>query len=252
MIDIRNNLHIYDTVTSTNDEVYSLMKSGAPDGTAIAARRQTSGKGSHGRCWQSGPEGNIYCSVGIKNAITPRQVAVTSMVTALAVRRGLELYMDTPIWIKWPNDIIAGNRKICGILAEYHEGRGENILVIGFGINVNQKVFSGELKDKASSIYILERKLFDPQIILNSVLDELERMYTVCMNSDGLDGYREEIERCMIRMGDVVILTRGQFSERAVIEHLNNDGSLCVLKDDGKHHNVYAGEISLRGEGGYI
>ncbi|MDD6404202.1 MAG: biotin--[acetyl-CoA-carboxylase] ligase [Clostridiales bacterium] len=252
MIDIRSNLHIYDTVTSTNDEVFGLMKRGAPDGTAAVAGMQTSGKGSHGRRWQSGPEGNIYCSVGIKNGITSRQIAVMPMVTALAVRRAMELYMETPIWIKWPNDVIAGDRKICGILAEYHEVNGENILVIGFGINVNQRVFHEDLKDKASSMYILEKKQFDTRLLLSSVLEELESVYPVCMESDGLGRYREEIEQCLIRMGDVVRLTRGDFSEKAVIEHLNNDGSLCVLKDDGRIHDVYAGEISLRGEGGYI
>ena len=120
-------LEVHDALASTNDEARRLAAAGEPEGALIVARRQTAGRGRSGRVWSS-PAGNLYFSLLLRPDRPPAEAAQLSFVAALAAAEAAAV----PVALKWPNDVLAGGRKLCGILLEGSDGW----LVIGVGINV--------------------------------------------------------------------------------------------------------------------
>lgn len=130
-------LTLLDEVGSTNDAVLELGRGGAPHGTAVAARRQTAGRGRRGHAWES-PEGNLYLSVLLRPDVSPSRMPGLAAACGLGVLdcvRGLGP-SDEPL-LKWPNDLLARGRKLAGILVE--AARGDDcraFAVCGVGLNV--------------------------------------------------------------------------------------------------------------------
>lgn len=121
-----------DAVGSTNEEALRLAAEGTAAGTVVWAREQTKGRGRRGRVWES-PPGNLYCSLVLRpRRSNPAQV---SFVAAVALANAIAaLTPDQSVQIKWPNDVLLGNRKVAGILLEGMDGA----VVLGTGVNVAQ------------------------------------------------------------------------------------------------------------------
>lgn len=126
-------LTMLDQVGSTNDEALSLGRAGAAHGTAVAARRQSAGRGRRGHVWES-PEGNLYLSVVLRPEVTPARVMGLAAACGLGVTdvlRGASL--------KWPNDVLARGRKLAGILVETARDRDDRLFAVcGVGVNVRR------------------------------------------------------------------------------------------------------------------
>jgi BirA family biotin operon repressor/biotin-[acetyl-CoA-carboxylase] ligase len=120
-------LQVHETLGSTSDEAKRQAVAGAPEGALIVARRQTAGRGRSGRSWTS-PEGNLYFTLLLRPARPPGEAAQLSFVAALALAEAAAV----PVALKWPNDVLAQGRKLCGILLEGSDGW----LAIGCGVNV--------------------------------------------------------------------------------------------------------------------
>jgi BirA family biotin operon repressor/biotin-[acetyl-CoA-carboxylase] ligase len=132
-------LVFHETVGSTNDEAKELARQGAAEGTLLWALEQTAGRGRRGRLWSS-PRGNLYLSLILRPACLPDRAAQLGFVAALAVMDALRELVPglDDVACKWPNDVLAGARKIAGILLESEMGEGENLafLVVGVGVNL--------------------------------------------------------------------------------------------------------------------
>jgi BirA family biotin operon repressor/biotin-[acetyl-CoA-carboxylase] ligase len=131
-------LIVLETVGSTNDEARRLAEQGAPDGTVVWAREQSAGRGRLGRGWTS-PPGNLYASLILRPRVAPRAAPELSFVAAVAVADTLAgLAPKAPVQLKWPNDVLLGDRKITGILLETTSGPEGSLafVVLGIGINV--------------------------------------------------------------------------------------------------------------------
>ncbi len=128
-----------DTLGSTNDEARRLAREGAADGTLVWALEQTAGHGRRGRFWSS-PRGNLYLSLVVRPACAPECAAQLGFVAALAVESTLSELAPglAGLACKWPNDVLAGGRKIAGILLESEMGADAKLafLVVGVGINL--------------------------------------------------------------------------------------------------------------------
>jgi biotin-[acetyl-CoA-carboxylase] ligase BirA-like protein len=123
---------IVDSATSSSDLVWAAAAQDAPSGTAFLVREQTAGRGRRGAGWSSA-RGGMYFSILLRPAISQRLWFGLSFVAALAIRQELARCLaDVPVMLKWPNDVLAGGGKLCGILLE---GRGEAV-VIGTGVNI--------------------------------------------------------------------------------------------------------------------
>lgn len=131
-------VHTLEVTASTNEDVKKAALSGEAEGLVVKARKQTGGKGRMGRVWES-PEGNLYFSLLLRPRCGLQEAAFYSFVTALAVQESLnKLAPDLPVALKWPNDVLAANKKVSGILLETSGATYGLIdwLSIGVGINV--------------------------------------------------------------------------------------------------------------------
>ena len=147
------NLLIFEKVDSTNNMLRTLAEQGAPEGTLVVAANQTAGKGRRGRSW-SAPEGtSIAMSILLRPEFPPERASMLTLVMAMAIARGIREVTGLDAGIKWPNDIVADGKKLCGILTEMStEMEYIRYVVIGIGINVSMKEFPEELKQKATSL----------------------------------------------------------------------------------------------------
>ena len=147
----------YDTVDSTNTVCKNLAAQGAPSGTAVIARRQTAGRGRMGRSFES-PEGlGLYLSVLWRPEGTPEDLLPLTPMAAVSAAMAIRRVTGAPVRIKWPNDLVLGGRKLCGILTELESGGEGLALVIGIGLNVSQRRedFPPELRETAGSLVML-------------------------------------------------------------------------------------------------
>lgn len=134
-------LHVV-AIGSTNDEAKALARDGAPEGTLVWADEQTAGRGRRGRAWLS-PPGNLYLSLVQRPTGTPAQAAQLGFVAALGLGDALLALTGPALHLsyKWPNDLLAGGRKLAGILLESETGAGDRVdfVVIGTGTNLASK-----------------------------------------------------------------------------------------------------------------
>ena len=126
---------ILEEVSSTNDEVKRALEAGEPEGLVVRALAQVSGYGRQGRSWTS-PEGGLYCSLLLRPQTAPRELPTLSLVVGMAVRRALVelagVAAAETVRIKWPNDVVCEQGKLCGISLEACGGG----VCVGIGINV--------------------------------------------------------------------------------------------------------------------
>src|SRR5262245_49633110 len=143
------------TVDSTNAFASRLLAHGRkiPDGTVIVAEAQTAGRGRLGRPWHSEPENGLYFSIILRPRVPASLAALFTLGTAVAVHDAVERDTRLDVDIKWPNDLLIGRKKVCGILAEIQaEVDLVNTLVIGVGLNVNHSAFPPDIADRATSL----------------------------------------------------------------------------------------------------
>lgn len=196
-------------------------------GTVVIADRQTAGRGRLGHEWQS-EKGGIYMSV----IITPKKaenVTEITLICAVAVRRALGVGE-----IKWPNDIVIDQKKVCGILCE----RTANAVICGIGINVNNAV--------SADIPATRLKGTDPSKITAAILNNLEQL-----SDEDFANIRREYENHCINVGNCV---KAIFHNRTVTgtaKGVTDTGELIIDTPDGEIC-VNSGEVSVRGIYGYI
>lgn len=132
-------LRILDVTGSTNDEALSRARGGAPHGTAVAARRQTAGRGRRGHTWES-PDGNLYLSVVLRPQVTPTRLPGLAAACGLGVLDALDtLGISNEAQLKWPNDLLARGLKLAGILVETaRDDAGQTFAICGVGVNVER------------------------------------------------------------------------------------------------------------------
>ena len=148
-------LKVVDETTSTNDLVWEAEKEGAPEGYVVFAERQTSGRGQHGREWESTPYQGLWFSVLLRPKMTmaesPQLTSILAKVIVSTIREQAGVFPQ----VKPPNDIYLSGRKIAGILVEGRTGSdGNYVAVAGIGVNVNQTIedFPSELRPTAGSL----------------------------------------------------------------------------------------------------
>jgi BirA family transcriptional regulator, biotin operon repressor / biotin---[acetyl-CoA-carboxylase] ligase len=179
---IGQHLHIHQILTSTNSEAMTLAQNGAEDGTVVAAESQSAGRGRHARTWFSPPGLNLYCSIIVRGLGRGLSLADwlswVPLTTALAAAEAVQTVASTSLALKWPNDLLLGERKVGGILCESSLTVPDNpIVVIGIGLNVNVpgELFPDELRPIATSLFESSHQLIDRNRLLAQLLLELEQ-----------------------------------------------------------------------------
>lgn len=241
-------------VDSTNTYLKKLAKKGVPEGTVVIANEQTAGRGRLGRLFQSKKNTGIYMSMLMKPKGEMENIAEITAWVAVAVAKAIERIAKVKPGIKWVNDIVLEGKKICGILTEMTTGGGgqSKYLIIGIGINVNNKVkdFSEEIQDIASSIREITGKMVSREELVAAVIQELDGIYQKWPNekSDYLAYYKEA---CITIGKEVRVIQNGK--ERiAFAECVTEEFYLQIGYPDGTKEVVSSGEVSVRGIYGYV
>jgi BirA family transcriptional regulator, biotin operon repressor / biotin---[acetyl-CoA-carboxylase] ligase len=241
----RNLYHFYQT-DSTNAFAARLLAHGSkvPDGTVVIAESQTSGRGRLGRSWHSETEAGLYLSMILRPHVPPNLAPLFTLAAAVAMHDAIERDTRIDIDIKWPNDLLAGGKKVCGILAEIQaEVDMVRTLIIGVGVNINHCRLPDDIADRATSLRIVSGRIQSRIEIVCEFLEDFERLYREfektgptsiieqwTMHSSFANGRRIEIH-------DGVRLIAG------VTRGLNPLGALRVEQKNGTIEDVYSGDV---------
>ena len=244
---IGKNLIVLDSVGSTNDYLKKLGDDGAESGTVVAAREQINGKGRLGRVWQSKKDDNIAFSVLLRPQMAPYEVSAVTPLAGLAVCKALREYTNLDCMIKWPNDIVAGRKKLVGILTEMSaEFDAVEYIVTGIGINVDQAVFPEEIEYKATSVLLETGRHFDKNKLLACVLEHLENEFLsndFRLSSSALAQYTE----MCVSVGKRVTFMRGTRRISGMAVGVASNGELKIMLSDGSICCVNSGEVTVQG-----
>lgn len=235
-----------DSVASTNDVARDMAASGSPEGTCVLAREQTAGRGRQGRTWASPPGKGLYVSVILRPTIRAAQSPVLTLAAAVAVAETLKLDFEVTADIKWPNDVMASGRKICGILVESAIERDRvQYAVMGIGLNVAQREFPDEISAVATSLLIETGGSLAPDDVLNPLLERLTRWYEIAVTEPSKVLVRWE-ELSSYAQGCAVRVESSDWSIEGVTRGLASTGALRVELANGEIREVFSGEVSLR------
>ena len=172
-------LHHYYKIGSTNATAMSAAAEGAPEGSVFLAEEQTAGRGRGAHTWHSATSAGIYCSVVLRPVLPPSEALMLSLAAGLAVHEAIR-QMDSRVQpdLKWPNDVLIGGKKVCGILTEMNaEITQVRYLVIGIGINVNHASFPEDLAGLATSLRLASGSEWSRVELAAALLKSLHREY---------------------------------------------------------------------------
>ena len=233
----------YASLPSTNTEAARLAAQGAEEGLCIVAEEQTAGRGRLQRSWLSPKGAGIYFSILLRPLIPLDQWPLITFVAALAVSDALRVACDLETDIKWPNDLLAGERKICGILAETidtPQGRG---VVVGIGINLTKEAFPADLTNLAISVEEATNRHPEKESILAALVQAMADWYSALQETGGpgkiikawaaRSSYAEGKWVRVINGGDVISgITRGVESDGALRVETSSAGMRIIRTGD--------------------
>lgn len=238
---------------STNVEARMMAEEGLEHGALVVADTQYGGKGRRGRNWHSPQGTSIAMSLVLKPRLEAEYASMLTLVQAMAVAKAVEEISGLDAKIKWPNDILVNEKKVCGILTEMNLEMMEiSSIIIGTGINVNQDAFPEEIAEIATSLKIEKKRSQSRADLIERICELFEEYFEKFMDTKDLSGILEEYnERLISRGRKVKVLDpKGEFTGEAL--GVNALGELQVRKEDGEIVSVYAGEVSVRGIYGYV
>jgi BirA family biotin operon repressor/biotin-[acetyl-CoA-carboxylase] ligase len=234
-------------LTSTNDEARRMATEGAPHGTVVVADRQTEGRGRLGRSWHSPPGENLYLSTILRPDLEPAQAPPVTLTAAVGVAEGIRGFIGRPPTLKWPNDLLYGGRKVCGLLTEMSAGPDQiRYVVIGIGLNINTSEFPGDLAQQATSLSIERGGRVSRVAVLASVINSLEHWIDRLV-AEGPGPVIEAWQALADWFGQsVTVSLPGKGAEATgVALGLDPDGALRLRLPDGAEQRVVCGDVKI-------
>ncbi len=235
----------FDSLPSTNLEAARRAIDGAAEGLCVIASEQTAGRGRLQRQWISPKGSGLYFSIVLRPRVHQSSWPLITLAAALAVHDALLETYSLKTDIKWPNDILSNNRKLCGILAETVDTTQGRALVLGIGINLTSSAFPPEVHEIATSVQLETGKVPNLEIILRNVMIALLRRYEMLQSvSGGEEILREWSVRSSYASGKRIRVANGQEVLEGTTRGLEIDGALRVETDEGEIRIVRAGDVT--------
>lgn len=252
---IGRSIKLFDSIDSTNKKAKKMAAKGAIEGSIIIANEQVEGKGRLGRTWVSKKDTGIWMSIILRPEFAPIHAAKLTVISALAVSQALYGMIGQRMLIKWPNDLVMNGRKICGILTGLSADRGKiHYAIVGIGINVSSRRgdFPPELAESASSILLETDRIVDRNELVAEILNSFEELYLQFTRTGDFTGHRAAYRELSVTLGKRVRVLRPEQEFEGLAIDLTDTCTLLVRQDDGRTREVLAGDVSIRGTGGYI
>ena len=227
----------FETIDSTNTylkENYEKLD----NFTFVSADFQSAGRGRNNRNWKSEKGENLLFSLLIKDKALIDKFSSLSVISAFSIIKALNLKR---LSIKWPNDIYYKDSKLCGILLEAVTKNEIECLIIGIGLNVNQREFVGEYKRTPTSLYKITNRIYDMSKLKQSIFNQLYSDFM--MVKDGYDFYNDIKEYDYLKDRKVYAEINNEVQQIKVVG-IDFDYSLKVLKDN-ETYNLSSGEITF-------
>jgi BirA family biotin operon repressor/biotin-[acetyl-CoA-carboxylase] ligase len=238
-------LYFLPEVDSTNRIARALVAEGEGSGTIVVTDHQTAGCGRRDRVWESPARRNLLFSL----ILTPRRAAIdvlpVTLVFSLAVADALAARCGSAVRVKWPNDVIAAEGKLCGILSESSTRAGvATHVVVGVGINVNMRreEFDHAGVPAGASCYTMTGANHDRTELLADVLSAMEDRYDGFLDG-GFAPFVDEYGERLAMTGNVIEYVRVGQTERGRVVGVRDDGGLVVTRS-GKESILYDEEIT--------
>lgn len=233
----------YDALESTNTEAANHARLGADEGMCIVARQQTAGRGRQGRTWISEKDAGLYFSVVLRPKVDARLLPLITLMTGVAVYDTLaELGLKPDI--KWVNDVLIGEKKICGILAETVDTPQGLAVIAGIGVNITSGNFLDEIAESATSIKTETGKPVAADELAESLTGYLSYFYAIFNDEAGPDEIINQWRRrSSYFSGRRVRVKLEREMIEGITDGLEENGALRVKMPDGSVKIVQAGDV---------
>jgi BirA family biotin operon repressor/biotin-[acetyl-CoA-carboxylase] ligase len=243
--DVGRVVHWFEEIGSTNDRARELADEGAEHGEVVVAETQTAGRGRRGRSWASPPRRNLYFSVVLRPDLPPARAPELTLVGSLAICDALR-QAGVHAGIKWPNDVLASEKKIAGILTELAADPDRvEWVVLGAGVNVNarREDFPEELRDVATSV-LLERGQAAPRVLFAAACFTALESWLDRHDEEGFAVIREAWRERSVTLGREVRVKVDDRELAGVAEDIDESGALLVRTAAGVER-VVSGDVQL-------
>jgi len=238
-------IHHFFKTDSTNAVALRLAADGEPHGALVIAEEQTAGRGRLGRAWHSEKTSGLYFSVVLRPELAPQQAPLLTLAAGLAARDAVVQVTGLDVDVRWPNDLLLGGKKFCGILTEMQaEAQRIHYVVIGIGVNVNHAKFPAELEKIATSLRLAAGKPVSRLEVLAGLLAGFDRYYNRLVSEGSAPLIARFSEVSSYARGKRVRVAAPREEFTGVTEGLDATGTLLVRRDDGALVPVLAGDIN--------
>ncbi|MDL2206089.1 biotin--[acetyl-CoA-carboxylase] ligase [Eubacteriales bacterium OttesenSCG-928-N13] len=240
----------FDVVDSTNIVAKQLARQGAADKSLVLSDEQTAGRGRRGRGWISSPGQGAWMSLIVRPDVPVARAPELVMVSAVALCRAISDVCGLDLSIKWPNDMLANGKKLCGTLLEISASEDRlDWAVIGIGVNILGTKFPPELPD-AGSIESVSGKRPRRAAVVEAFLNAFDEVYAHWQNS-GMGWLLPIYKAHCSTLGARVRAICPDGEHEGVAEDISPDGALMLRLSDGSLRALYAGDVSVRGTDRY-
>jgi BirA family biotin operon repressor/biotin-[acetyl-CoA-carboxylase] ligase len=227
-------LHFSPVTGSTNTDALVAARAGAPHGSVYFADEQLAGRGRGDHGWQSEAGQGLYVSVLLRLALPAANLQWLPMAAGLAALDAIHSASGLNADLRWPNDLLVGERKTGGILVESKIERGAaTFAVVGIGINVHQHSFNGNLSTPATSLDLEARRPISRQSLLVALLKSLEREALGLLDSAAVAAFPMRVERASTWIRGRRVEVHGPQACVGATEGLDEHGFLRVQTAEG-------------------
>ncbi|MCZ7555619.1 MAG: biotin--[acetyl-CoA-carboxylase] ligase [Bacteroidia bacterium] len=232
------------SIDSTNTYAKQIAKEDGRHGTLVTADYQTAGRGRLSRSWNAAPGSNILASLILHPSRSLEDWGGLPLLAGCAVVRTLNGLADISSEVKWPNDVMAGGKKICGILVESGSLGSRSWAVVGIGINVNQTHFEGEYRLPPTSLALLTGATFAVGDVIARLCREIDLLYNVWEEEGNAPIIAQWMQHTSM-IGKRIEIREHDRNRFAVAMGIADDGSLLVRGEGGEVSSVVAGDVSI-------
>ena len=244
---VGRDIRVFTETTSTNDVIEKLARDGAKEGVVVFAETQSKGRGRLGRRWISPRGKGLWFSILLRPALPPQSVTRVTIASATAVARAIRKQTGLAAQIKWPNDILFGEKKAAGILTELNaELDTIKYVILGIGVDVNLAAddLPPALKPIATSLRIEGGQTFSRAALAAEILKQFDYDYRRILSGDFDEVADEWVSQCST-IGRHVSIQLGPETVHGRAEALDSDGALLLRTSHGRLERIMGGDVTV-------
>jgi BirA family transcriptional regulator, biotin operon repressor / biotin---[acetyl-CoA-carboxylase] ligase len=236
---LSRDIYWHKSIDSTMRAAAELAGQGCPSGTVVGADEQTAGRGRHGHSWHSEAAAGLYITEILRLPVKPDELPIVTLMLGLAAAEAIFQTCGVQCDLRWPNDVLIGNRKCAGILVQLQD----SAMLAGIGINVNQREFPEELRPIATSLRQASGREHSRKDLLDGLLTSIDQ-WSETLLTEG----KEAILRLFTQSssyvhGRQVVVDQGGSRLEGITDGLSAAGFLILQENNGHRTTILTGGV---------